>query len=96
MTQNDFSKLLSSVDDDADDHILWVNMSGEVFISPLGSADIETWEKDQKDFKFRWETFMSGNKYCGSSVITQQDYIQEYLGLLKNDWNNNAIGYIDF
>ena len=84
MTEHDFATLLASVDDSADHHILWVTTSGLVRLSACGTLTPAGWEAHHApELKFRWETFVAGNGYCGAKAAADRGYVRKQLAELK-------------
>lgn len=96
MTKNDLCQLLSSANDQSDDHILWINNIGKVHISPLKGMLPEAWEKKQKGFKFRWGIFGAGEGFCGEGIDSDPEYIQASLDGLLYDWKQGKSGCITY
>lgn len=97
-TVEDLAKLFAQCDDKAGHHILWVDHDGNVFIDLLRHDRTPAWWGEEFDgkYKFRWETFVSGNGYVGKDAAQDSEYVKEKLKALMNDWKQNKKGYVDY
>ncbi len=77
---------------DNSSHVMWVDIQGEVYISPVpvNSGIIKA------KAKFQYETLESGNGYVGKKASEDLEYLEKELGYLKRDWAKDATGYIPF
>ncbi len=85
-TTIDLFELLMPLNDNASDHITWVDFDGEVHVS---KTDIS-----KEDAKFWYETLAAGNGYVGPQAANDQEYLEKELDSLKRDWSKNIKGYI--
>jgi hypothetical protein len=96
-TKEELRSLLASQDDNAGNHVLWVDSSGNVVIEMLSrettSAD---WSKQMKNnYKFRFESFGRGNGYVGIAASNDEDWVSTLYNRLVKAWQQDEIGFID-
>lgn len=84
----DLSEILMPLNDNASDHITWVDFDGEVHVSKTSTR--------KENAKFWYETLAAGNGYVGPQAANDQDYLKRELACLKRDWSADAKGYIKF
>ncbi len=87
-TTIDLSELLMPLNDNASDHITWVDFDGEVHISKINLV--------KENAKFWYETLAAGNGYVGPQAANDKEYLEKELASLKRDWSKDARGYIGF
>jgi hypothetical protein len=87
-TTIELAELLMPLNDNASDHITWVDSDGEVHISKTSV--------EKENAKFWYETLEAGNGYVGPQAANDQDYLEKELGCLKRDWAKDAEGFIEF
>lgn len=96
-TLSDLQTLLADADDAAGVHLLWVDRSGDVFLSLVPSDMTPTtfiWEIGHR-LQFRCESFPMGGGYVGAVAARDQAHVQSLLAMLQNAWADKAEGYID-
>lgn len=81
--------LTSQADDEAGDHILWVDLDGDVHLSllpedlgPIG------FESQQPTMRLRYETCGQGNGYVGSEAARDVALMNRQLKSLEKEWAN--------
>ena len=87
-TTIDLAELLMPLNDNASDHITWVDSDGEVHVSKINLV--------KENAKFWYETLAAGNGYVGPQAANDQEYLEKELDYLKRDWSKDAKGYIGF
>jgi hypothetical protein len=87
-TTIDLAELLMPLNDNASDHITWVDFDGEVHVSKASVV--------KKNAKFWYETLSAGNGYVGPQAANDQEYLEKELDCLNRDWSKDAKGYIGF
>ena len=96
-TKEELKKLISSQDDDADHHMLWVSIDGDVFLDPV-PIDLTSPRYAEllgTKMKFRLETLIAGNGYTGPDAAEDERWINRLYTALINNWRLRAQGYID-
>lgn len=88
-TKEQLKSILSAADDGADHHILWVDNSGDVRVTPLGD-DINPagWEDKYPSTALRYETFQVGNGYVGAEAAEDDSHVNRLYRSLVNEWAN--------
>jgi hypothetical protein len=91
---NDFSvagvkKLLASKDDSS---------HRQMRVSHDGRVGLYNYEgrPDSGEFKFWFEVWCGGNDYSGSKASNNSDYVNRVHFDLKNAWQNDSIGLVDY
>jgi hypothetical protein len=87
-TTIDLAELLMPLNDNASDHITWVDFDGEAHVSKTSVV--------KENAKFWYETLAAGNGYVGPQAANDQEYLEKELDCLKRDWAKDAKGYIGF
>jgi len=88
LTIIDLAELLMPLNDNASDHITWVDFEGDVQVTKTSVI--------RENAKFWYETLELGNGYVGPQAANDQEYLGKELDRLKRDWSNDAKGAIDF
>ncbi len=86
-TVDELKKIFMHANDDAGNHSLWVDKSGEVHVSliPTGLTPIG-FEKGTLSMALRYETFCRGNGYVGVNAAADNEHINSlFLSLIK-EW----------
>lgn len=84
----DLAELLMPLNDNASDHITWVNFDGDVHVSKTNHR--------KENAKFWYETLEAGNGYVGPQAANDPEYLKKELDCLKRDWSKDAKGYVPF
>ncbi len=93
-TKDPLRQLLVSCDDDAGDHIIWVDWAGNVHIDTAGDLTPSGWEDANKDrMKFRTETCSRGNKYLGEEAADSDSWVDSLFEWLTRCWETGTRGY---
>lgn len=92
---SELALLLGACNDSAANHCLWVDKSGEVFVTPIPSTLTPIgFEKSQPTMFMRYETFQCGNDYVGPKAASDNSYVQRMFNSLVKEWselsNSNA------
>lgn len=92
--------LFSAQNDDAGDHILWVDQNGTVNLSVLPDELTPVgFEEVAPNIKIRFETFGRGNKYVGVSAAQDEGFMRDTLSSLLHSWSKRSGGkdveYVD-
>ncbi len=93
--------LFSAQNDDAGDHILWVDQDGTVNLSVLpGELTPVGFEEATSNIKIRFETFGCGNKYVGVSAAQDEGFMRDTFSSLLSRWLKRSGGkdveYVDY
>jgi hypothetical protein len=95
-SKEDLVRLLSLYDDDAGNHMIWVDMDGNVEIAVLTDLTATEMEDVLKGrIKFHYETLAGGNRYVGIEAADDEKYVSELYDLLFNDWKIGRQGLIE-
>ena len=76
--------------DDSQNRQLRVTKSGIAYLSDEVGAD------NIQNLAFRFETWISGNGYCGHQAASNNDWVREVFDDLSANWPNPKSEYIDF
>ncbi|WP_445369244.1 hypothetical protein ACH5Y9_08280 [Methylomonas sp. BW4-1] len=99
-TIDELKDIFAACDDDAGHHLLWVQKNGDVMLSvvpehltPVGFEEATT------QMQMRYETFVQGNKYVGTSAAADQSFMQSIFDSLLKEWpsakGRSTVDYID-
>lgn len=95
-SKEDLARLLSLYDDDAGNHMIWVDMEGNVEIAVL--TDLTAMEMEdalEGRIQFHYKTLAGGNRYVGIEAADDEKYVSELYDKLLNDWKSGRQGFID-
>jgi len=95
-SQEDLALLLSLYDDNAGNHMIWVDTDGNVEIAVL--TDLTATEMEEVlegRMKFHYETLPSGNRYVGIEAADDEKYLSDLHNKLFNDWKSGRQGFLD-
>jgi hypothetical protein len=95
LTREGVGALLSSADDDAAHHVLWVGNDGEVHLDPV-PEDLTPagWERQMDDvIRFRHESFQRGNGYVGDAAAADSSWVEQLYEWLTTNWTEGRRGY---
>lgn len=88
-TTDQLRDLLRPLDDRAAHHVLWVDRTGEVHITPME----KTWPAPKKpgpdvldNALVYFEPFWAGNGYVGTEGVANDEWITDALDWLARDW----------
>lgn len=85
--------LLFACNDLAGTHILWVNRSGEVHITPLGTESSVQWvARMETQVRFLFEVFEPGHDYVGLKAANNDEYVSLLWNELSKAWNDGKQG----
>ena len=95
----ELQELLSTHDDNAGDHIIWVDTRGDVHINPIPEPPegdyVDKWARSLPDYKFRKERTERGKGWMGPGVASDLNYVKGLLEKLLRDWANDVRVYSD-
>ncbi len=87
------AELLSSCDDNAGHHVVWVDPVGSVHITLLGESQAPS-DLDRKAM-FRLETFHRGGGYVGLKASLSRGWVKELHDWLFRAYRDGERGYVD-
>lgn len=94
-TPDQLRALLRPWNDRESHHVLWVDPTGDVHITPVEKkwkpippppAEVE------KNAVVRFETFWAGNGYVGPEAAESDEWIADAMEWLLRDWNEAKTG----
>lgn len=95
-TKKQLRALLRECDDNADNHILYVTVNGDVKIEEVGGTTPAIWEEDHEGImQFRLETFDEGNGYTGVKAANDQKWVDRVYDAITKAWASGDTGYVD-
>ena len=99
-TGGELRKLISTCDDSAGHHVLWVKKSGEVDLSRISQDQTPLgFQQAHPEMQMRFETFLAGNGYVGPEAAADADWVSELFDRLLQQWRQAngkpEVAYID-
>ena len=95
-TERQLHDLLSVCDDRAGNHVLWVNLLGDVQITLLTQETATTWAARMEDqIQVRYKAYEAGNDLVGQNAAGDSIYVSRLFDELLTDWQKDRHGYID-
>jgi hypothetical protein len=99
-TIDELKQIFFARNDDDGHHVLWVKKNGAVELSivpehlnPVG------FEQATPEMQVRYETFVRGNKYVGTSAAADHEFMQRVFDSLVKEWpavkGGSRVEYID-
>lgn len=86
-TITELAELFATRKDTLDDHILWVNETGDVRVDPVTSYAEETeFEKQHPQMRARLKMYRRGQGYVGKKAAADKDYMERVLQTLTMTW----------
>jgi hypothetical protein len=86
-SKSELQRLLASCDDTKADHILWVDRTGNVFISPLRKGLAPSgFAKSQPKLLLRYETFDCGGGHVGPEAANDKAWVSRLVDSLVKEW----------
>ncbi len=81
-------QLIAQGNDRASHHVLWVDKSGEVHISPVPADMTRTgFEQAHPEIQIRYETFQKGNEYVGPTAASNDEWVSLLFDQLLAEWS---------
>lgn len=91
--------LIAAADDDAGNHILWVDAQGEVRLSVLAGQSPNGFEDTHPSMRLRYETCDQGNGYVGPEAANDVPMMSRYFTSLIAEWRDRRmdgrVEYVD-
>jgi len=100
-SKEELSAIISRCDDHSGNHVLWVNESGDVYITSIDSNIMTPvgFEASTPNMKLRYETFGAGNDYVGENAAKDDELVTRLFNSLVQEWSgqqeNVGVGYVD-
>jgi hypothetical protein len=97
-TLSEVRAVLASVDDSAGNHMMWVDWNGEVHLDRLDAnqAPADFTEEHRDSVKFRFETWCTGNDYCGAHAANEESWVATVYEDLVDAWAEDRRGLLDY
>lgn len=89
-TTTELKQLLMQCDDNATDHIIWVDHQGNANISPLQNLSPEDFAASN-EIKFRLETCVRGCELVGPTAANDKELVEGVFNTLVKFWKENYI-----
>jgi hypothetical protein len=98
---DELKDIFSQCDDEAAHHVLWIDKSGEVFLSRLPEELTPIgFEEAKPEMQVRFETYSQGTGYVGSEAANDNKFIANVFNSLLKVWpkakNQNRVEYVDY
>lgn len=86
--------LIAACDDARSHHVMWIAADGEVQIEPLPASlnPVGLEEVKGKAMKYRYETFVVGNGYVGTTAAADARHVKGLFEELKSAWGGQGTG----
>jgi hypothetical protein len=95
-TERQLHDLLFACNDEAGDHVLWVNRLGDVQITLLTQETTASWAARLEDqIQYRYKAYEAGNDLVGQNAAGDSIYVSRLFDELLMDWQKDQHGYID-
>jgi len=97
-TKEQLRELIASRDDDAANHVMWVDHAGQVYLVPLDDSTTPSQYAThlKQDMRFRFETFERGNDYVGEAASQDEEHVDSLFDHLLESWQKGKTGYVDY
>lgn len=90
---SDLASIIAKCDDNSSHHVLWVDVAGNVYVTPLNGITPVGFEEQQKsNLAMRYETFGQGNGYVGIDASKDTVFLQGVLNHLIANWAEREPG----
>jgi len=89
--------MISHCDDDRTSHIVWVDVAGEVHVTPMPvEATPAVWAEGNRELiRFRFETLKQGSGFVGPEAAKDEQWMNRLFVSLTKFWESGAKGYRD-
>lgn len=96
----DLKPLFEPADDDAGNHVLWIDQRGEVHLTLIPEGcDPVSFENSAASMQVRLETFCQGNGYVGTKAAEDDAHMGAIFRQLVDSWKppftNGETRYVD-
>lgn len=93
-TLDQLRQLVASVDDTQDSHILYVNKTGDVHLAVFrADTAVGADYANEETLQFVLDTFLIGEGYTGPQAILDQEWMDELLAELIDNWVCKTTGF---
>ncbi len=84
----ELKRFVSRIDDSAGNHIVWVDLEGNVHASKVarGDSPAEWARRMEGKFRCRLETLIKGNGYLGKKAAMDDQWMRQMLHELGEGW----------
>jgi hypothetical protein len=97
-TPEQLTELLTSCDDRAGNHLLWVKRNGDVEITLIhhprfdvarlrNAPAVLRFQRQHPEMQLRCESFLAGNRYVGPEAPAKEDWIVPFFKALVRAWD---------
>ncbi len=84
-TTEELRELLRDCDDRAGHHVMWVDRSGEVHITPIADG-VSSFVKAHPDVQMWLREFASGENFVGPRAAADAGWIEDLFFALTHEW----------
>ena len=85
-TMDELRALLRPCDDHAGHHVLWVECTGEVHITPIPGEEANGFDKDHPNAKLWLREFASGENCVGPGAAEDIGWVEDLFYALTHEW----------
>ncbi|AZF63107.1 MULTISPECIES: hypothetical protein [Pseudomonas] len=86
-TIDELAEMFAAQKDTLDDHILWVEKSGQVHIDCVAPHTLEEeFDKNNRNLAARLKMYRRGQGYVGKKAAADQNFIEQVFDTLNNAW----------
>lgn len=86
LTIDELARLFAARKDTLDSHMLWVSHGGEVRLDPMTTCcDEEAFRAAHPQLCVALKMFRRGQGYVGKKAAADLSFVEEQLGLLRNE-----------
>ena len=90
---NALAELFATRKDSLDNHILWINETGDVHLDPLPCGEEETrFEEQHPQMRARLKMYRRGHGYVGKKAAADKEYLERVLQTLSLSWKQAQTG----
>ncbi|KRP59129.1 hypothetical protein VRB67_08995 [Pseudomonas trivialis] len=86
-TIDELAEMFAAQKDTLDDHILWVEKSGEVKIDCLAPHSEEAdFDRSHRELAARLKMYRRGQGYVGKKAAADRNFIEQVFDTINNAW----------
>lgn len=98
-TADELHDIIAAADDNAGDHMAWVDTAGEVHLSTFDREDGEAYNRARNaciaKAQFYMPLFIGGRGYVGPNAAADMDWVAQEFEILARLWKVRARGLQD-
>ncbi|AGE25331.1 hypothetical protein [Pseudomonas poae] len=88
-TIDELAEMFAAQKDTLDDHILWVEKSGEVKIDRLAPHSEEAeFDRNHRELAARLKMYRRGQGYVGKKAAADRNFIEQVFDTINNAWRS--------